>query len=280
MKLLGRIGAKYQDFTANEKRIFNLMSEDVKRFALQSIGEVASRLNISKTTLMRFAKTCGFTGYTDFKRALQKEVLLDVSPARKMDEVISSDFSLSTKRLCEQELDNINTTFEALDEKELAAVAQKILAAGEVYTLSWGISGSIADIFALRMKLMGVRCTTLKRTHGTLMEECALLKEGDLVLVFEIPPYNTEMIETVSQLKEKGCTIIVVTDTPRCPLTEFSDLVFFCTTNAMFFGNSLTGPLFWVNLISSLVIYKRKDEVMGVLEERQKMFDDERYYHQ
>ncbi len=280
MKLLDRIGVKYQDFTVNEKRIFNLMSEDVKGFALQSIGDIATRLGISKTTLVRFAKTCGFSGYTDFKRALQKDVLLDVSPARKMDEIISGDISISTKRLYEQELDNITSTYEGLDEMALARVTDSILAAKEVNTLSWGVSGNIADIFSMRMRLMGIRCNTIKRNHGTLMEESAMLKKGDLVLVFEIPPYNTEVIDSVAKLHDKGCKIIVVTDSPRCPITEYCEFSFYGTTGAMFFGNSLTGLLFWVNLISSLVIYKRKDKVMGVLTERQKFFDDAKYYHQ
>lgn len=280
MNLIDKIGTKYQVFTANEKRIFNLMSEDVKGFALQSIGSVAERLAISKTTLVRFAKTCGFQGYSDFKRALQKEVLLDVSPARKMDKVLASDFCLSGQLLCEQELENINNTFTALDESDLERMVQLILGAGEVHTLSWGISGNIAEIFGHRMKLMGIRCNTIKRQQGTLIEECALLRAGDLVLVFEIPPYNNELIEAVSTLKEKGCIVVTITDSPRCPLVEYSELIFFCATNAMFFGNSLSGPLLWVNLVSSLVIYQQKEKVMAVLEERQKMFDDDKYYHQ
>lgn len=280
MKILEVIGEKYQDLTVNEKRIFNLMSGDVKRFALYSIGDIAGRLSISKTTLMRFAKTCGFAGYTDFKRALQKEVLLNVSPARKMDEIISGDISISTKRLCEQELDNIAATYEGLDKKALAEVTDMIVAAKKINTLSWGVSGNIADIFAMRMRLMGIGCTTIKRYHGTLMEESAMLKKGELVLVFEIPPYNTELIETVSKLYDKGCKIIVVTDSPRCPIIRYCDFNFYCTTGAMFFGNSLTGLLFWVNLISSLIIYEQKDKVMGVLTERQKIFDDAKYYHQ
>lgn len=280
MNFLDRIGAKYQNFTVNEKRVFNLMNEDVKGFALQSIGDIATRLSISKTTLMRFAKTCGFSGYTEFKRALQKEVFLDVSPAKKMDEIISGDISISTKRLCEQEVDNITSTYEGIDEKALARVTELIIAAREINTLSWGVTGNIADIFALRMRLMGIRCNTIRRNHGTLMEESVMLKKGDFVLVFEIPPYNTEVIETVRKLYDKGCKLVVVTDSPRCPITEYCEFSFYCTTGAMFFGNSLTGLLFWVNLISSLAIYQQKDKVMGVLTERQRIFDDARYYHQ
>lgn len=280
MKLIDRIGAQYQNLTAKEKRISDLMVEDVKGFALKSIGEIAAQLEISKTTLMRFAKTCGFQGYADFKKELQREVLLDISPAGKMKKIISSDYTLNAEELCAREVANVKSTFEALDDNDLAELTDLIIGADEVHTLSWGLSGHLAEIFSLRMKLMGIRCNTLKRRYGTLIEETSLLKAGDLLLVFEIPPYTHEIIDTVRRLAAKKITIVLVAGTPRCPLTEFATLSFFCATDTMFFGNSLMGPLFWVNLVSSLVIYRKKDKVMDILEEQQKIFNDAKYYCQ
>jgi DNA-binding MurR/RpiR family transcriptional regulator len=279
MKMIETIRDAYGELTASEKRIFQLMHDDLKGFALMSITDVAHELKISKTTLMRFAKRCGYSGYAKFKKALQREVLLDVSPVRKIKDVISSEYSLNMAELLEQEMLNLTTTFDALGQEDLTVVVEMILASGEMFTLSWGVSGTIAEIFSHRLRLMGIRCTNLRRNHGLLLEETALLQADDLVVVFELPPYNTEMIETVKRLKEKKVRIVTVTDSPGCPLTKDADFSFFCGTEAMFFGNSLSGPLFWVNLISSLIIYRKKDRVVGILEERQRFFNDEKYYY-
>lgn len=280
MNLVDTIAARYQDFTANEKRIFNLMSSDVKNFALYSIGDIAARLEISKTTLMRFAKSCGFKSYSEFKKALQQEVLLDSSPAGKMKKVISEGEDFDIAEICRQEQVNITTTFDGLDEADLNRITDLLVSGRNIYTLSWGVSTTIAEIFALRMKLMGIRCTPITRRHGTLIEETSLLKKDDLVLVFEMPPYTKEVIEAVTRLSEKRITLVLITDSPRCPISEYAEIAFSCATNARFFGNSLTGPLFWVNLVSSLVIYREKDRVLEILEQQQKIFNDERYYHQ
>lgn len=280
MNLVETIASRYQDFTANEKRIFNMMSSDVKSFALYSIGDIASRLEISKTTLMRFAKSCGFNGYSEFKKALQREVLLDISPVRKMKKVISEGENFDIEEICRQEQANIDATFNGLDEEDLTRITNLLVSSPNIYTLSWGVSTAIAEIFSLRMKLMGIRCTPITRRHGTLIEETSLLKKDDLVLVFEIPPYNREVIDAVKHLSKRGITLVLITDSPRCPVTEYAEIAFSCATNAKFFGNSLTGPLFWVNLVSSLVIYREKDRVMEILEQQQKIFNDKRYYHQ
>ncbi len=280
MNLVDRIGSKYQDMTENEKRVFDLMTMDVKGFALRPIGGIAQQLNISKTTLMRFAKKCGFKGYADFKHALQQAVILDVSPARKMEKVINSDYSLNAREICAREIDNIHTTFAGMESEYLERLIDMITAAEELHTLTWGVSGHIAEIFALRMRMMGIRCSNITRKHGTLLEETSLLREGDSVIVFEIPPYNQEVIDAVKRLFEQKVRVVLVTDSARCPVVEFATLSFFCPTDAMFFGNSLMGPLFWVNLVSSMVIYRQKEKVMGQLEEQQKLFTDSRYYCQ
>lgn len=280
MKLVDTIASRYQDFTANEKRIFNLMSRDVKNFALYSIGDIAAQLDISKTTLMRFAKSCGFSGYSDFKKALQQEVLLDSSPVGKIKKVISDGEDFDIEEIYRQEHSNIDATFHGLNEKDLTRIANLLVSTPNIYTLSWGVSTSIAEIFAFRMKLMGIHCMPITRRHGTLIEEASLLQKKDLVFVFEIPPYNKEVIDAVKYLSKKGIKLVLITDSPRCPIREYAEIAFSCATNAKFFGNSLTGPLFWVNLVSSLVIYREKDKVLDRLEQQQKIFNDERYYHQ
>ena len=279
MSLLDRIGGRYSLMTAGEKRIFDLMNEDVKGFALASIGEVAIKLAISKTTLVRFAKGCGFAGYADFKRALQQEVLLDVSPAHKLQQVIRNTGTIRPVDLGREEIRNLRQTMEAVSEEDLVSLVHMILQAGELYTLSWGISGHLAEIFAHRMKMIGIRCNVVRRHHGTLVEEAALIKSGELVLVFEIPPYNLESSDAVNMLVEKGARLVLITDSPRCPLVPLVQLAFYCPTSASFFGNSLVGPLSWVNLLSSLVLYEKRDNVLDLLENQEKIFADKRYYH-
>lgn len=279
MSLVEKIGRRYQEMTASEQRIYDLLNLDPKSFAIASIGQVAGQLGLSKTTLMRFASGCGFSGYSAFKRVLQEEVLLEVSPARKLQKVIQSTGTIRPSDLCREEIRNIRRTMADFSEEEGARLVRSILDAGEIFTLSWGISGHLAEIFAQRMKMIGIRCTTISRRHGTLVEEAALVQKGELVLVFEIPPYNRETSEAVKMLKEKGAHLVLVTDSPRCPLAPLAESAFYCPTGATFFGNSLVGPLSWVNLISSLLIYEKRENVLDMLENQERIFADDRHYH-
>ncbi len=142
--------------TTNEKRIYALMIDDVKRFSLMSIGMVAQKLDISKTTLMRFAKSAGFNGYSDFKKALQEEELLNLFPVDKIKKIIRNDTKISADQVHMIELNNIDTTYDDIMDKDLDSLVDTIVAAKTIYTMGWGPSHYAADIFSMRMKLIGL----------------------------------------------------------------------------------------------------------------------------
>jgi len=266
--------------TENEKRIFSLMMEDVKGFSLKPIGKIAALLDISKTTLMRFARSSGFAGYSDFKKALQEEELLDTLPAQKIKSIIENDSFISAENIRQMEIDNINNTFDAIMEQDLTRFVENIVKASCIYTMGWGPSHYIADIFTMRMRLMGLTSNSLKRENTTLADEAERVTASDFLIVFEMPPYVHEVLSAVQVAKKNKAYVIVVTDKPQCPLMEHADMFFHCSTKTPLFGNSMTSLLFWVNLVSSQMMFRLKNNVMEKLEKQQELFKDPRYYIQ
>ena len=278
MRLVEKLGRRYQEMTEVEKRIYGLMTQNVKEFALKPIGAVAEELEISKTSLMRFARSNGFRGYADFKKALQEEELLGISPALKLKKIVESGGALSAEKIQAQEVENIERTFANLNHAHLDEVVGKIAATESMHAMGWGMSAFLADMFTLRINLMGLKCETIQRKTVTLLEAVGNLDASELLVVFEMWPYVHEIFDAVSLAKAKGIGIVAVTDKPQCPLNEFADYLFCCSTDTEFFGNSLIGPLFWVNLLSSEVMYRIKDRVIGTLEKQQEIFKNPRYY--
>lgn len=279
MNVLENISAVKDKFTYQEMRIFTLLTSDVKKFAISSIGEVAEQLDISKTTLVRFSKSCGYKGYADLKKQLQREELLTGSPATKMQDMIKRNYSLNMEDLCKREQANIQESFNSFNPHSLENAVNLIRKAKDIHTLSWGISGHLAEMFAIRTRLLGMRCSMIKRHLGTLLEEAAHLGEGDLIVLFEFPPYAQEVLETVRELTARKVKIILVTDSENCPETLYSEVTFYCVTDTLFFGNSFVAPLFWVNLITSLVMNSNRDKALTALEKQQTFFNRKQYYH-
>jgi DNA-binding MurR/RpiR family transcriptional regulator len=165
-------------------------------------------------------------------------------------------------------------------DKDLTTLVDALIDAECIYTMGWGPSHYIADIFTMRMKLMGLKSHSLKRRDATLINEVGQIQSRDALIVFEMPPYVHEVLTAVKLAKSTQTDIFLVTDKSQCPVIEYAALSFFCSTDTSLFGNSMTGLLFWVNLISSQMMLKIKDKVMVKLEKQRKIFKDSRYYIQ
>ncbi|PIE32480.1 hypothetical protein CSA56_15425 [candidate division KSB3 bacterium] len=278
MRLLEKLRLRYSEMTEGEKLIYNLMTKNVKEFSLKPIGAVAEELQISKTTLMRFAKSSGFNGYAEFKQALQEEELLDSSPAVKLKKFMNNHVILTAEKIRQQEIENIHHTFQNLNKEDFDRIVDTILSTNSIRTMGWGISSYAAEVLTLRLKLIGLKCETLQRRTATLVEEVSRLAPSALFITFEFRPYMYEVLDAVRLAKSRNMTLVLVTDTPQCPLIEFVDYIFYCETETEFFGNSLIGPLFWVNLLTSEVIYRMKDNIMDTLERQQEILTNLRYY--
>lgn len=278
MTILDQLSQKKDSLTFQELRIYSLLMEDPRKFSISSIGEIAGKLDISKTTVMRFAKSCSCSGYSELKKRLQREILLNDSPADKMQVMIRKNYNLNMADLCKREQANIQESFDNFDQEELTKAVQLIQMASHLHTLSWGISGHLADIFAVRTRLLGMRCNIIKRHLGTLLEETSHLHKGDVVVLFEFPPYSREILETLQELTQRKVKVILVTDSEQSPAIPYSQVSFYCITDTLFFGNSFVAPLFWVNLVTSLAMDNNREKALAALNKQQTYFNNQQYY--
>ena len=66
------ISDNYKSLTKSEKRIANYLRKNQEESAFLSAGEIADRLGLSEATLVRFARTLGFSSYPAMRTVLQE----------------------------------------------------------------------------------------------------------------------------------------------------------------------------------------------------------------
>ena len=69
------IRSRYSSLSAKEKKIADFILEYPKESVNPSIEELAERIGISESTMVRFAKKLGYSGYQRFRIALARETI-------------------------------------------------------------------------------------------------------------------------------------------------------------------------------------------------------------
>ena len=69
------IRSQYSSLSTKEKQIADFILENPKESVNPSIEELAERIGISESTMVRFAKKLGYSGYQRFRIALARETI-------------------------------------------------------------------------------------------------------------------------------------------------------------------------------------------------------------
>jgi len=194
-----------------------------------TMAEIAARAFTSKPTLVRFAKQAGYAGWKDYRRdfltAMQQveaqraqRVSVDVNypfePGASSEAVVDS-----LQRIHQLALSQLE---EALDHQALDHAAEAVLQAHDVAFMGAMQNLQRGKVFASNLGLMGILC------RSPLGEEWAAVAnhftQGDCVVVASYSGGLEHLpMEFVPLLKERGVTIIAITNSERSPLGSIAD---------------------------------------------------------
>ena len=270
----------HKSMPSKARRVVEYLLTHMREAPFISIGEVADQLDVSKAQIVRVARLLGFNGYADLKRELKKAVLEQVNPAAMLERAMSEEGDLA-ERIRRMEHANLEDTWKSLRSEDVRSFCSSVKNAHGIYCAGWSISGMMAECLHSRLRELGLPAHQMYPGSGclTLIEQARSIRDGDLVVAFDLPSYSVLLTEAVQSAHERGAKVITVTDSPAAPVCGSSDLSFYVSDNSPTFGSSLIGPLFLIHVLTSKLSVNMGDAALKALGEQSRILRDERLYY-
>jgi len=269
---------KMETMPNKARRVVEYLLSHMREAAFQSIAEVAQELQVSKAQLVRVARMLGFKGYTELKLALQEAILEQVNPAAMLAKVIESKETLPEKIL-QIEHANLDDTWRLLTEEKISRFIELVPKATTIYCLGWGISSLVAESLHMRLRVMGLNGTLMKRGSLSLTEQARAIRKDDMLIVCELPSYVAEVTEVTERSAAQGAVVVTITDSPAAPVCRHASLSFFVTAASPTFGSSILSPLFLAHVLTSALATNLGESARKALEEQAQYLHDRRIFH-
>lgn len=208
------VAAASGDLTPAERRIAEAVIAEPTLIAFGTVSDLAKRVGTSRPTVVRFANTLGFEGYSQ----LQRHVRLDLSHrlARPSERIRREDRSVPPARAA---LDGaIASVFDALEGQRLAELADPVIGADNVWILSG--ETSLAGARALKSGLSMVRSGVHLLDEHSMGAELGGAGSRDAAVVFDFFRYRRQVVTGARILAEAGANVVAITDSPLSPLVE------------------------------------------------------------
>lgn len=213
--MLDRIKASMPSLAPAEQRVARLVLGDPRSFANLPVSELAERAHVSKPTVVRFCRSMGYDGLSDFKLKLAGSVSegvpfihRSVDPDDKTGDVLVKVIDNAVAAFLKYRNDASTFTIE----KAAEALAASCQTGRRIEFYGAGNSGVVALDAQHKFFRLGVNTISYSDGHMQVMS-ATLLGPGDCVVVVSNSGRTRDLMDACDIARRNGATTIVITAT-------------------------------------------------------------------
>lgn len=219
-----------------------------------SMRTVGLHASAPPSTLVRFAKQCGYTGWPELKQALAQDMGLGREPygARARSLLRRSSESSLAGEMFQVHRANLEAT-ERSSAGGMNAVAAILEKAGNVHAAGFRACFPIAFSFVYVYRLFRNTVHLIDGQGGSLEMQTRAIAKGDALVMFSFAPYSREALQVAEAARAEGCRVIALTESDASPLSLLADAtLLFSIHSPSFFPSIAAGMALSESLLELL----------------------------
>ena len=244
----------------------------------------ASRLghtvNISESTVVRFAAELGYDGYPAMQKAMQEMIRSKLTTVQRIE--VSYD-RLGTQDVLEKvvqsDIEKLRMSLSELNREDFSAAVNTIVEARRIYILGVRSSAALSDFLTFYFKLIFDNvCQVQTSLASEMFEQMLRVGTGDVVIGISFPRYSTRSVRAMEFARDQGATVVAITDSELSPLYDTAKYRLLAKSDMVSFADSLVAPLSILNALIVAVGRKKANEVTATFQRLEHIWDEYQVY--
>ncbi len=223
-----RAGAALPTLSKAERRVGRALLADYPSAGLASAARLADRAEVSPPTVLRFAQSLGYEGFTDLQVSLRAELT-----ARSNGPITRLPSTPAAGGL----LDSLLKQNEAQNQRAAETLAQLPAAALEaavallsdtsrpLYLHGGRFSHLLAIHLGMHLEQLRPQVRSLADPEGRDLGAMIELGRKDVVVLFDYHRYQRSAAELAARVHRAGATVLLITDDLACPVAPEAEVV-------------------------------------------------------
>lgn len=274
--ILTKIQENMSGFSKGQKLIANFILTSYDKAAFMTASKLGKTVNVSESTVVRFAAELGFDGYPSMQRTLQEMIRNKLTSIQRIEVTngrIGNNNVMST--VMQSDIEKIRATLEETDRASFEQAVKAIANCNKIYVLGIRSAQSLADFISFYFRIMLENVVTVDTTAmGEVFEQILHVKEGDVFLGLSFPRYSNRTIKAMRYAKDRGAKVIAITDSKTSPLCDVADVSLLAKSDMASFVDSLVAPLSLINALIVAVSREKQSTVETTLNNLEQIWDE------
>ena len=265
----------YPDLHKVGKKIADYIMNNDKKVAYMTIASIAKEVNVAESSIVKFSKDLGYSGFTDLKLSIVKYANPSKVPIYEDINIEDDDASIINK-VFHGNINALKDTLSMLDFNAMSQAIEIISKAKKIVLFAVGSSAPIAEDFYHRFMRIGmnVHVSTDPFVSCVAAEH---MTEDSVAIAISHKGRSPGTINSLRIAKDKGATTISVTSFLNSPLTEYTDITLCISSKETeLLSEAISSRVSHITILDCLyagVAIKRKETALPLIENMNKLYD-------
>ena len=223
MRLFSERGA---EFPPAQRQLLAFILKELHQAAFMNSLALARHGEVSNATVIRLARTLGFSGFPEFQKALQEALQDRLSSLERYEDVSilppESDFSRKVLSLEHAMLGKMENK---LSEEGISRAVDLLEQREHVFVVGLLANACLAEYMAYFLGILRKNVHLLRHLDQHAFSRIRDGAEDAVGVIYSFPRYPRDTQILAEMLKEKKVSLIAITDSPLSPVAPLGDIL-------------------------------------------------------
>ena len=261
-------------FSKGQKLIARYILDNYDKAAFMTASKLGKTVQVSESTVVRFATQLGYDGYPSMQRALQEMIrgkLTSIQRIQASDGTLGGGDLVTT--VLHRDMEKIRMAIDQTDAAEFDRVAESIVGAKRIYIVGFRSSSFLAGYLNFYLRLIFDNVTLVSGGAAGTFDQIFRVGPGDVVFAICFPRYSELALKTVQFARDRGATIVGLTDSELSPVARVAENALLVHNEMISFVDSLAAPMSMLNALILACAQKKGTDVSTSFSELEQVWE-------
>lgn len=278
--LLKRLQTERGGFSKRQKLIADYIINNYDKAAFMTAARLGKAIDVSESTVVRFAAELGYSGYPEMQRILQNIIRNKLTAVQRIE--VANDRMGNNNALdmvLRSDINNIMLTLENTDRHAFDQVVDAVLGAKSIYIIGVRAAAALANFLGFYFNLIFPSVHIVNTTSmSEMFEQVLRVSKDDVFIGISFPRYSQRTVKAMRYAMDKKAKVIALTDSESSPLCEYASYKLTAKSDMVSFADSIVAPLSLINALIVAISMKKNEEISDVFRELEKIWDEYNVY--
>jgi DNA-binding MurR/RpiR family transcriptional regulator len=235
--LRAQIARKHAELSDRLRRIAEFAVQNPNDMALETVASLAGRIGVQPSSIIRFANSFGYDGFSDMQTVFRSRLVADAAPSYR--ERIQAMRSLKGRgngsetsagavlsQFIADDIGALEDLHNDVAPREIERAAALLMRARSIFLVGQRRSFPVAFYLHYALSQLDLRSFLIDSIGGTIETQARAATRDDVLIAISFKDYAPEVVRAVETLTERKVPLITITDAPFSPIAGPASVTF------------------------------------------------------